>query len=221
MGQVVNELFSNIGEYDYDNLVAGADMPIMEVGVTLAPGNGVLHRGTLLGIITASGLAVPCKSSASDGSQTPLYILEHDTDTGANSSGNSVPAVAYQSGKFNRAAIVLQSGDSIGQFADALRMRNIIFTDTVAYPTVSVDSVSVSPLTATLSLAGTKTVQLVTSFQPGNASDQSVTYASDNAAVATVSASGLVTAVTAGTANITVTSHDGSNTAACAVTVTA
>lgn len=221
MGQVVNELYSEIGQFDFDSLVAGSEMPILQVGVTLAPGNGVLARGTLLGIVTASGLAAPCKSSASDGSQTPLYILEKDTDTGESGATDSVSAIAYQSGLFNRAAVVVQSGDSIDQFADALRTRNIILTGTVAYPTVSVDSITVAPAVVTLSLAGTKTAQLAVAFQPANASDQGVIYASDNTAVATVSASGLVTGVAAGAANITATSHDGSNTAVCAVTVTA
>lgn len=221
MGLVVNDLYSEIGEYDYDNLVADADMPIMEVGVTLAAGNGTLARGTLLGVVTLSGLTVPCKSTASDGSQTPLFILEKDADTGTSSAGDNVPAVAYQSGKFNRAAVLVQTGDIINQFADALRMRNIILTNTMPYPTVSVDAISVAPAAVTLSLAGTKTAQLAVTFLPANASDQGVTYASGNTAVATVSAAGLITAVAAGTVTITATSHDGAVTATCTVTVTA
>jgi hypothetical protein len=54
---------------------------------------------------------------------------------------------------------------------------------------------------------------------PANATDKTVTWSSDNTAVATVSTSGLVTAVSPGNATITVTTHDGAKTAACQVTV--
>jgi len=47
-----------------------------------------------------------------------------------------------------------------------------------------------------------------------------VTWTSSNASVATVSSNGEVTAVAVGTANITVTTADGSKTAVCTVTVT-
>ncbi len=67
-----------------------------------------------------------------------------------------------------------------------------------------------------------KTVQLTTAVAPDNATDKSVTYASKNEAVATVSDTGLVTGVKAGTADITVTAKDGSGvTATITVTVTA
>ena len=55
---------------------------------------------------------------------------------------------------------------------------------------------------------------------PDNATDQTVTWSSDNEAVATVDADGKVTAVALGTANITATANDGSGvTATCVVTV--
>mgnify|MGYP003294177118 FL=1 len=54
---------------------------------------------------------------------------------------------------------------------------------------------------------------------PADATDKSVTWTSDNDAVATV-ADGVVTAVAEGTATITVTTVDGEFTATCVVTVT-
>lgn len=54
---------------------------------------------------------------------------------------------------------------------------------------------------------------------PDNATDKSVTWASSASDVATVSATGLVTAKKKGTTNITVTSTDGAKVATCALTV--
>ncbi len=59
---------------------------------------------------------------------------------------------------------------------------------------------------------------LVATVSPANADDKSVTWSSDNTAVATV-VNGKVTAITEGKANITVTTVSGAKTAVCAVTV--
>ena len=62
---------------------------------------------------------------------------------------------------------------------------------------------------------------LTATVSPANASDKSVTWKSSNSDIATVSAAGKVTAVSAGTATITATTEDGNYTATCTVTVTA
>jgi len=51
---------------------------------------------------------------------------------------------------------------------------------------------------------------LYATVEPSDAENKAVTYASSNTRVATVSSSGRVTAVGAGTARITVTAKDGS-----------
>lgn len=75
-------------------------------------------------------------------------------------------------------------------------------------PTVSVTGVSLTP--ATLVLEKGQTSQLSETVSPSNATDKAVSWNSSNASVATVDASGLVTAVAEGTATITVTTIDGS-----------
>ena len=70
----------------------------------------------------------------------------------------------------------------------------------------------------TLSLSAGDTEQLTETVAPSDATDKGVTWESTDEDVATV-ASGLVTAVAAGTATITVKTDDGSYTATCEVTV--
>ena len=72
--------------------------------------------------------------------------------------------------------------------------------------TVAVTGVSVSPTTASLTIGGTTTVQLIPTITPANATTQTVTWTSSNTGVATVNSTGLVTAVAAGTATITAAS---------------
>ncbi|MCG9967274.1 Ig-like domain-containing protein [Pelotomaculum terephthalicicum JT] len=83
--------------------------------------------------------------------------------------------------------------------------------------TINVTGVSLDKTSDTITVGGTG--QLTATVVPADASNQSVTWASDNTAVATVDGSGLVTAVAPGSATITVTTADGGYTATCAVTV--
>ena len=75
---------------------------------------------------------------------------------------------------------------------------------------------------STLSLEAGATGNLVATIAPSNASYKAVSYKSSDDTVATVDNTGKVTAVKAGTADITVESlADGSKTAKCTLTVTA
>ena len=83
---------------------------------------------------------------------------------------------------------------------------------------VPVESVSLTP--STLALEAGKSGTLTAAITPDNATNQAVTWTSSNTSVATVE-NGVVTAVGAGEAIITVTTADGGKTDACTVTVTA
>lgn len=67
-----------------------------------------------------------------------------------------------------------------------------------------VTSINMLPATATIAVAGTQ--QLTSTVAPVSAWNKALTYTSSAPAVATVSATGLVTGVTSGTATITVRS---------------
>ncbi|MBB6461784.1 Ig-like domain-containing protein [Flammeovirga kamogawensis] len=82
---------------------------------------------------------------------------------------------------------------------------------------VAVTGVSISDQNDVLYTGNT--LQLSGSVTPSNATNQNVSWSSNNNAVAIVNASGLVTAIGVGTANITVTSADGEHTASTTITV--
>lgn len=84
---------------------------------------------------------------------------------------------------------------------------------------ILVEGVTVDP--SELSLYVGDTAQLSALVLPEDATDKTVTWKSSDESVATVDADGLVTAVGAGQATITVTTNDHMFTAECAVAVTA
>lgn len=83
---------------------------------------------------------------------------------------------------------------------------------------VAVDGVSVAP--SSVSLAVLATQQLTATLDPVSPTNSAKTWVSSDPSKATVSVTGLVTAVAVGSAVITVTTTDGGFTAASAVTVT-
>ncbi|MGN0812590.1 MAG: Ig-like domain-containing protein [Candidatus Coproplasma sp.] len=93
--------------------------------------------------------------------------------------------------------------------------------DPVTPENVPVTGVTLDKTTASLKMGATESVTLTATVAPANATNKAVSWASDNTSVATVDQSGVVTAVSAGTATITVTTADGNKTATCVVTVAA
>lgn len=73
---------------------------------------------------------------------------------------------------------------------------------------VAATSVSISPSSTSLTAAG-QTYQLSPAVLPSNATNVTYTWKSSNTSVATVSQSGVVTAVANGTTTITITTNDG------------
>ena len=94
-------------------------------------------------------------------------------------------------------------------------------TVTVTLSDIPASAVLVSPSSPTLSAVG-QTVQLSANVSPSNATNVSYSWSSSNSSVATVSASGLVTAVGQGSAVITLTTNNGlSSTATITVSLPA
>ncbi|MEM6697150.1 MAG: Ig-like domain-containing protein [Bacteroidota bacterium] len=133
-------------------------------------------------------------------------------------------AVSYASSNTNVATVSgsgVVSATGAGSATITVTTTDGGFTDqtsvTVNTPNVAVTGVNLTPANVTLDVGQTQ--QLTATVQPSNATNQTVSYASGNTSVATVNASGLVTAVAVGSAPITVTTADGSFTDQTNVTV--
>ena len=102
------------------------------------------------------------------------------------------------------------SGD---EYAETMHLKYIKETDNKSVTGVSLNK-------TTLALVEGKKEQLTAIIEPTYAINKAVTWKSDNANIAAVDATGIVTGVAKGTAVITVTTADGNCTASCSVEVT-
>ncbi len=154
-------------------------------------------------------------------SALPAGVLANATWPGANmiDAGNGWYSYTFT----NVTSTNLIFNDGTNQTADLSRnktgwyMNNTWYDSNPGTGVVAVTSVTLAPTTATLSVGATQ--QLTPTVNPSTATNKSVTYSSNNTAVATVNTSGLITAVASGAATITVTTQDGAKTATCAITV--
>lgn len=107
-------------------------------------------------------------------------------------------------------------------FDDSTDLNDIAVDLVPAAITVEKVKILVSGITlnkTSLTLQDGDSAKLTATVTPTNADNQKVTWSTSDESVATVSADGTVTAVKAGTANITVTTEDGGKTASCTLTV--
>jgi uncharacterized protein YjdB len=151
----------------------------------------------------------------------PTGVLATVNWPGVNMTDNGNGWYSYTFTNITSTNLIFNDGTS--QTADLSRDKNGWYMNSAWYDSnpgtgVAVTSVSLSPTTASLNVGGTQ--QLTPTILPANATNKSVTYSSNNTAVATVNASGLITAVANGTATITVTTVDGNKTNTCLVSVT-
>jgi len=101
--------------YSPDQLIAG-DLKLVTRNISVPQQSAVLPRGQVMGIISATGLAVPSVATATDGSQVPAGILADATDATA----GQVTAGLYQQGEFNFAALTFDASWGAAGSAAAL-----------------------------------------------------------------------------------------------------
>ena len=155
---------------------------------------------------------------ASAGSETPTYQWQQSTDSGSNWTNiESATSASYTTDATTTSMsgyqyrCVVKSASGVGVISQAATLTVQAKPAPVSVTGVSLDK-------ATLELFTGDTATLTATVEPGNATNQNVTWQSNNADVATVD-NGTVTAVGAGETTITVTTEDGGYTASCTVTV--
>ncbi|MEP3389232.1 MAG: sulfatase-like hydrolase/transferase [Reichenbachiella sp.] len=163
-----------------------------------------------------SSFTVKCKNKWNVGQPHTIDLLVNGTVVG--SSNTTTDNTVYD--------FTVNNINLSGNVVIALAVgTNTIAIDDMTWTTydggsssVSVTGINLSPSSASVAVGAT--TSLTESISPSNATDKSVTWSSNNTSVATVSSSGLVSGVAAGSATITVSSTDGGFTAASDITVT-
>ncbi|WP_205692223.1 Ig domain-containing protein, partial [Cellulophaga sp. Z1A5H] len=130
------------------------------------------------------------------------------------------------------APVIIHTGASISPESEANQdfSNSVIYTVTAQDETIqaytvncssniSVASVAITPNPVTINIGETENLSAATT--PTNATNQNVTWSSSDDAIASVSATGVVTGNAIGTATITVTTEDGGFTATSTITVQA
>jgi hypothetical protein len=125
----MGNLYTETGSTTPDNLVIGANVPILVKGLTIVAGQGVLVRGSVIGVITAGGKGKLVAKASVDGSQVAKFILADNVDTTA----ADVVAQVYESGEFNRKALVFAAANTAADHEDSLRSYGIFLNDSIAY----------------------------------------------------------------------------------------
>lgn len=114
--------------YSYipDQLIAG-NMKQVTDSVTIG-GGGVYARGTMLGMIAATSVYVPCVKTANDGSQIPSAVLADGVDA----SGGPVIGPAYLMGEFNANRIIFDPSWAAADLKHAARQESIFLKSAVS-----------------------------------------------------------------------------------------
>lgn len=109
-----------------DNLIAGSNHQTISRSITLLSGQNVV-RGTVLGIVTASGKYAISTAAASNGSQTPKAIAVEDCDA----TGGDKTLAVYIAGEFNENEITLGAGHTVASIREGLRDNGIFLKPSV------------------------------------------------------------------------------------------
>ena len=221
----------------------------VQAGSTNSSGEHTITLSVEGGSLTASGsTGISFDSASSNTVSATNLTVSNNAIVRANDVGSNISNVDLQIGKGNNSSggivfdgnqgtvygsVTLQEDLEIGE-GESLTIGQDASLTTGGKLTVNggtlngspngdvtykVTGVSLNKDSLTLVEGGTAT--LTATITPNNASNKSVTWSSDNESVATVNATGEVTAIGAGTATITATTVDGGKTATCTVTVTA
>ena len=106
--------------YTPDKLLAGNEFPALTKSITILSGQN-LKRGSVLGIITATGKGQLLDKAENDGQNTAKYILAFDVDA----SSADAPGVVYETGIFNPDALIFAEGTVVADAEADLRARSI------------------------------------------------------------------------------------------------
>ncbi len=110
-----------------DQLVAGTLQLVTDTGIITG---GAFKRGTVLGLVAASGKYTHCVKTAEDGSQVPVAILVDDVDASSSDQNGGL----YLMGEFNQHQIIIDNSWTTADLKKALRPLAIFLKDSDQAP---------------------------------------------------------------------------------------
>ena len=209
-----------IGEGESLDIPSGASLTI-DSGATLT-----VDGGELKGNVPQNGVVYKVTEVKLDKTSLTLDVGESDTLTATITPSNATDkSVTWESSDTNIATV--DANGKVTAVAPGTATITVTTVDqsktatcevTVTAATVPVTGVTLNKTSTSLYVGDTET--LTATVEPSDATNKNVTWSSDDTSVATVDASGLVTALARGTAVITATAADGNGAnATCTVTV--
>ncbi|HGE8296734.1 TPA: head decoration protein [Serratia marcescens] len=111
-----------------DQLVSGP-LQLVTDSVTIGV-SGVLKRGTVLGMVTATGAYIPSKKDATDGSEKPSAILVDNVDTTTTVQTGGV----YLMGEFNQNRLIFDASWTVAELKAQFRPLAIFLRDSIQSP---------------------------------------------------------------------------------------
>ena len=110
-----------------DQLIAGTLQLVTDSGIITG---GTYKRGTVLGMVTATGKYTLSVKTATDGSETPVAILVDNVDASTADQNGGL----YLMGEFNQSRIIFDNSWAIPALKTALRPLAIFLKDSTQAP---------------------------------------------------------------------------------------
>ncbi|MCD7841999.1 MAG: Ig-like domain-containing protein [Lachnospiraceae bacterium] len=206
-----------VATVDTNGKITAVSAGTATITVTAQDGSGKSAAVTVTVLQKVTGITLSASSLTLDAGSSQTITATVRPANASNkavsySSSNTAVATVDSNGKVTAVAagtatITVTAQDGSGKSAAVtVTVLQKVTGITLSASSLTLDAGSSQTITATVS--------------PANASNKAVSYSSSNAAVATVDSNGKITAVSVGTATITVAAQDGSGVkAACTVTV--
>ena len=113
-----------------DQLIAGTLQLVTDTGIITG---GAYKRGTVLGVVTASGKYTLSVKTATDGSEKPAAILVDNVDASTSDQNGGL----YLMGEFNQNRIIFDNSWTVPALKAALRPLAIFLKDSTQAPVAS------------------------------------------------------------------------------------
>ncbi len=134
------QLYRKTGEFTPDKLIADVSIPVTAKGIRVAKGEGVLKRGTLLGIAAdgtykRTDTEESVKTGDGDSAATEAAAIGADcilTDD-VDATDKEAVTTGYVTGAFNSAAVIVPEGKTVSAHEDTLRKLGIFLRSVQEY----------------------------------------------------------------------------------------